>query len=160
MTFLRKNPFLILGVVLVVLGTLLLVASMFYPRVSDTEESVSDITYANEGDIKFEIADTPQKQTKGLSGRSSIPDHYGMLFVFDPPRAQGFWMKDMLVSIDIIWLSDTGEILGIEHSVSPETYPNVFNSPSPVSYVLETRAGYAKARGWNVGDSILLPILK
>ena len=160
MSFMKRNPFLVFGIVLVVLGALLLIVSMFQPAVSDRAGDVSDITYAYEGDMRFEIADTPEKQALGLSGRASIPDHYGMLFVFDAPKVQGFWMKDMLTSIDIIWLSDKGEILGIEHSVSPDTYPDVLESPAPVSYVLETRAGYASTRGWKSGDSILLPNLK
>ncbi len=161
MTFLKNNPFLILGAALVALGALFLGASYLAP-VSDTPEPVSDmdITYAHEGNIKFEIADTPQKRQRGLSGRTEIPDEYGMLFVFDTPERQGFWMKDMYVPIDIIWLSDRGEILGIEKSVAPETYPNVFYSPQPVRFVLETRAGFADARGWQVGDSIYLPNLE
>jgi len=161
MTFLKNNPFLILGIALVALGALFLGAS-YLSRVSDTPESMSDmdITYAHEGDIKFEIADTFEKRQRGLSGRTEIPDAYGMLFAFETSDRHGFWMKDMHVPIDIIWLSDTGEILGIEHGVSPETYPNVFYPPVPVRFVLETRSGFASARGWQVGDSIYLPNLE
>jgi len=158
MTFLTKNPFLAFGVALVLLGVLFLVVSHFGTKdVSDSSAQVSDTAYAYEGDMKFEIADTPAKHQKGLSGRADIPDGYGMLFVFDTPQRQGFWMKDMLVPIDIVWLTDTGVIVGIEHSVSPETYPDVFYPPQPISRVLETRAGFAKEKGWDVGQSILLP---
>ena len=161
MNFFKKNPFLVLGVILIVMGAVL-VGSTYVNQdsMSDRENGMSDTQYAYEGDIKFEIVDTPAKQTLGLSGRTSVPDHYGMLFAFPEPQIAGFWMKDMHVSIDIIWLSDTGVIVGIEHSVSPETYPNVFNPPVPISYVLETRAGYAMERGWKVGDTITLPNLK
>ena len=161
MNFLKKNPFLVLGSVLLALGVIFLAASYFSrEEMSDRAEVVSDITYVHEGDFKFEIADSPEKQVQGLSGRTSIDDHYGMLFVFETPRIPGFWMKDMNFAIDIIWLSDTGEILGVEDSVSPDSYPNVFEPSVPVSYVLETRAGYARDRGWEVGETILLPILK
>lgn len=158
MAFLRKNPFLILGLALLILGALALAASQFL-RVSDTAQSVSDmdITYAHEGDMKFELADTPAKREQGLSGRTSLADDYGMLFVFEKPDTYGFWMKDMHIAIDIIWLSDTGTILGIEHSVAPETYPDVFYPPQPVTRVLETNAGVARARGWEVGETIYLP---
>lgn len=158
MTFLKKNPFLTLGVALLTLGALFLVVSHF-SRMSDRAEIVSDmdITYAREGDMKFEISDTPAKREQGLSGRTELADDYGMLFVFEESGTYGFWMKDMHVAIDIIWLSDTGEILGIEHGVAPETYPAVFYPPSPVTRVLETKAGVAKARGWDVGDTIYLP---
>lgn len=157
MSFFRKDPFLTIGIVFVVLGALS-IGLTYLPQVSDrTEVSDMDVTYAHEGDIKFEIVDTPAKREQGLSGRTEIADHYGMLFVFDKPDVHGFWMKDMHVSIDIIWLSDTGEILGIEHEVSPDTYPNVFYPPQPVSRVLETRAGFARDRGWDVGTVIYLP---
>jgi len=161
MNFLKKNPFLVLGIVLIVLGGILVGSTYLNQNpMSDRGDTVSDTQYAYEADIKFEIADTPAKQSLGLSGRKDVPDDYGMLFVFPTPRIAGFWMKDMFVSIDIIWLSDTGVIEGIEHSVSPKTYPDVFNPPVPISYVLETRAGYAMERGWKVGDTITLPNLK
>lgn len=67
-------------------------------------------------------------------------------------------MKDMLVPIDIIWLSDEGAILGIEEAVTPESYPDVFYPPSPVRYVLETRAGEARRMGWEAGTTIILPL--
>ncbi|HYE23391.1 MAG TPA: DUF192 domain-containing protein [Candidatus Paceibacterota bacterium] len=158
MTFFKKNPFLIFGFAFLVLGGILVSAAHLL-SVSNRADVVSDmdVTYAHEGDIKFEIADTFEKRQQGLSGRTEIPDDYGMLFVFEATDMHGFWMKDMHISIDIIWLSDTGEILGIEHGVSPDTYPNVFYPPQPVSRVLETRAGYARERGWDVGAVIYLP---
>lgn len=67
-------------------------------------------------------------------------------------------MKDMLVPIDILWLSDTGEVLGVEESVAPETYPRVFYPPQPVRLVLETRAGESRAQGWIVGEHVPLPL--
>jgi len=107
--------------------------------------------------MRFEIADTPEKQELGLGNRAVIPDNYGMLFVFQKPDRYGFWMKDMLASIDMVWLSKDGTIVLIDHSVDPSTYPNVFYPPVPVSYVLETRAGYARDHDWNVGTRVTLP---
>ncbi|HEX8946642.1 MAG TPA: DUF192 domain-containing protein, partial [Candidatus Paceibacterota bacterium] len=109
------------------------------------------------GAVRFEIATTTAAQERGLGGRASIPSDYGMLFVFTTPDRYGFWMKDMLVPIDIIWLSDTGMVLGVEDSVATSTYPHVFYAPEPVRYVLETRAGVASARGWSVGAHVPLP---
>ena len=106
----------------------------------------------------YEIATSPAAQAKGLSGRSEIKSDYGMLFVFPKKEKQGFWMKDMLASIDIIWVEDDGTVIGIEDSVSPATYPNVFYSPAPVRYVLETRAGEAQRLGLTVGTKLVLPL--
>lgn len=81
-----------------------------------------------------------------------------MLFVFPKDDAYGFWMKDMLAPLDIIWLSDTGSIVWIEEDVQPSSYPNVFYPNAPARYVLEMRAGQARARGWTIGSRVQLPL--
>ncbi len=105
----------------------------------------------------YEVVTDPAAQELGLSGRATIPSDYGMLFVFPAPGMPGFWMKDMLTSIDMIWINDGGIIVGIEPEVSPRTYPKAFHPPSPVRYVLETRAGEAERKGWKVGTKLTLP---
>ncbi len=107
--------------------------------------------------LQIEIADTLDKQERGLSGRSPIPDNYGMLFVFAKNDRYGFWMKDMIEPIDIIWLADDGAILKVDASVATSTYPTPFYPPLPVKYVLETRAGYAGEHAWNTGTVVSLP---
>lgn len=108
--------------------------------------------------LQFEIARTPEAWSLGLGGRTSVPQGYGMLFVFPKTDRYSFWMKDMLVPIDIVWLSDNGTIVGIEESVAPETYPGTtFTAPEPVRLVLEMRAGESRARGYQVGTRIALP---
>lgn len=107
---------------------------------------------------KVEIVDSSEERAKGLSGRTDIPDDYGMLFVFDIPDNYAFWMKGMETAIDIVWLADTGEILRIEEAVSPDTYPKAFYPPRPVRYVLEVRSGLSQERGWNIGTKLALPL--
>lgn len=107
--------------------------------------------------FRFEVADSEAEHEQGLSGRKEVKPGSGLLFVFDRPDRYGFWMKDMLISIDIIWLADDGTILEIEEGVSPDTYPTPFYPPRPIRYVLETRVGEAKAQGWTVGTRIPLP---
>jgi uncharacterized protein len=108
--------------------------------------------------LEFEVVASPEARAQGLSGRSEVPPGYGMLFVFDAPERYGFWMKDMLVSIDIIWLDNDGTIIGIEENVSPATYPKPFYPPRAVRLVLETKAGEARAQGWGVGTKLSLPL--
>lgn len=113
---------------------------------------------ASAAPLQFEIVRTPEAQAQGLSGRRDVPSGYGMLFVFPDKKAYSFWMKDMLVPIDILWLQDDGTIVGIEDSVTPASYPKtVFTSPTPVRLVLELRAGEARARGLSVGGRVDLP---
>lgn len=148
---LQKYKYLIIGSVLVLVGVVLL--SFSYVLKKETP------LIAEQNAMTFEIADTPLKQEQGLSGRAVIPDNYGMLFVFAKEDRYGFWMHEMLTSIDILWLADDGTILGIEHSVSPDTYPESFYPPEPVRYVLETRAEYAGERNWSVGSVVDLPAI-
>lgn len=105
----------------------------------------------------IEVADDAVERERGLSGRE-VPEDFGMLFIFPEPGRYAFWMKDMLVPIDILWLSEDGTILGIEEQVSPESYPEAFIPPVPVRVVLEVRAGTSALRGWEVGDTLVLPI--
>src|SRR3989344_4337050 len=106
------------------------------------------------GELAIEVADTDDSRIKGLSGREDVPADYAMVFVFSEEGRYGFWMKDMLVSLDIIWLSNEGSIVHIEENVSPATYPNVFFPPKPAKYVLEMRQSAASVHGFVVGTDL------
>jgi uncharacterized protein len=103
-----------------------------------------------------EVADTGALREQGLSGRASLPEGRGMLFVFDQDGSWGIWMKDMLFSIDIVWLDKEGRVAWMETNVSPETYPTAFYSESPARYVLELPAGAAAKYGIAIGTKIVL----
>lgn len=138
---------------------LLAVGSLYFVFAKEPsfEESSRVFEPATEEAFRFELADTQEKRIQGLSGRRDVPANYGLLFVFESAGRPGFWMKDMYVAIDMIWLSEDGTVLGIEEAVAPETYPEVFYPPAPVRYVLETRAYEARAQGWEAGSRIALP---
>lgn len=143
---------------LVVLGIAVLVACAMVALVAvKRAEAPSDVAATVRAEAlpaTIEVADTPAARTQGLSGRESVPDDYGMLFVFDFPDEHSFWMKDMQVPIDIIWISEEGRIVYITHELAPDTYPTQFAPPAPARYVLETRAGYARERGWEIGTQL------
>jgi uncharacterized membrane protein (UPF0127 family) len=113
----------------------------------------------NKEPFKVELATSSAAQERGLSGRTDVPEGYGMLFVFSEAGSYGIWMKDMLVPIDILWLSDTGEVITVKADARPESYPDVFYPSTPARYVLETRDGEAARRGWRQGSVIPLPSL-
>jgi uncharacterized protein len=131
------------------------------PTATDTSvEAQAVVSNGEPLPTTIEVADTPEKRMQGLSGRKEIPDDYGMFFIFDADSRAGFWMKDMYVPIDIIWISADGTIVHIEHSLSPDTYPEIFTPPYPARYVLETRAGYAREHNWNNGTKLDLSTYK
>jgi len=106
--------------------------------------------------LNIEYATSTTAQERGLGGRVSIPDDYGMLFVFPKSDYYGIWMKDMFLPIDIFWLDAQGHIIAVSEDVATSTYPNVFYPPTPVKYVLETAVGFAREHGILVGASLLL----
>lgn len=112
--------------------------------------------------IGVEVARTDSARQLGLSGRDSLPDGTGMLFVYENPGLHGIWMQDMNFPIDIIWIGAedsrkaTLRVLDIEKNVSPETYPTVFTPSVPSTYVLEVNAGFADESGVEVGDEITI----
>jgi hypothetical protein len=128
-----------------------------------SEPSPSQAAAPAPAPFRFEIVTDRALQAKGLSGRADIPQNYGMLFVSKEKAAQRFWMKDMLAPIDIIWINDASVVLKVDANISPATYrgPNdadVFVSPEPVRYVLETRAGEAARLGIAPGTKVNLPL--
>jgi len=104
--------------------------------------------------LNIEVANTNAARIKGFSGRNSIRDEEGLLFVFDEEGYYGIWMKDMNFAIDIAWLDKDKKIIHIESSVEPDTYPKIFNSPTPALYVLEAKANFFEKNKIKIGETI------
>jgi uncharacterized membrane protein (UPF0127 family) len=111
--------------------------------------------------ISIEIADTPEKQQKGLGERDSLAWDHGMYFEYAQPAFYAFWMKGMRFPIDIIWLRD-GRIVGFELNIPFEEGGNgpTVRPRELVDAVLEVPAGYAAASGWRIGDRVQLERVK
>lgn len=112
--------------------------------------------FVGDTQISIDIADTPPSQARGLSGRSSLYDIEGMLFLFSQDGKYGFWMKDMQFPIDIIWLDKDWKITEVTTSIDPSTYPTIFYSQVPVRAVLEVSAGFSERHGVKTGDKVTL----
>ena len=117
------------------------------------------ITIANQ-ELTVEVADTDASRTQGLSGREKLDEGTGLLFDFSNSdfKKPGFWMKDMRISIDIIWIGN-GKIIGIEQNVplQPEGVElPVYYPPSDISHVLEVPAGWSTKNNIVVGENVIL----
>ncbi len=108
--------------------------------------------------IKVALANTNSEWTKGLSGCAFIPGGSGMYFAFGKPSITAFWMKDMLVPIDIVWISNR-VVIGVERNIQPPADSNeelrLYRPPRPVDAVLEVAAGEVDrigiSDGWSLG---------
>jgi len=109
----------------------------------------------NNTEILVEIAQNEQQRTKGLSGRNFLPKNQGMLFIFDKPDYYPFWMKDMLISLDFIWINED-KIVQLNKNVKPEDFqhPNTLQPRTPIDQVLEVNAGFIDKNQININDII------
>ena len=108
-------------------------------------------------EIAVEIAATGQQRVRGLSGRKDLAPGTGLLFVFPGNDLYGIWMKDMNFAIDIMWISQDLRVVTIAENVAPETFPAVYRPAEPARYVLEMKAGSARALGIAAGTAVTLP---
>ena len=79
-----------------------------------------------------------------------------MLFVFGGPGKYSFWMKNTLISLDIIWMDGDGKIVDIKEGAMPcgKNYCESYTPKAPAKYVLEINAGMAKETGMKIGDKL------
>ena len=104
--------------------------------------------------IRIEVADTPEERVMGLSGRESLDENTGLLFIYGQPGIYGIWMKDMKFPIDVIWLDGNYLIADIAKDVQPDSFPKVFEPKVPAKYILEVNAGFTERNGIEVGDNL------
>lgn len=109
--------------------------------------------------FEVEIASTTTEQTRGLSFRDGLSEGAGMLFLFNRPSVQSFWMKDMKFSIDIIWIGG-GKVLGFVENAAPQPVwgLKIYYSPDGTDKVLEVNAGTVARDGIKVGDAVQIDI--
>jgi len=124
------------------------------PSVSELTDSAEHSLVIGGETVRVTIADSDAARAQGLSGRAGLAENEGMLFVFPQDGVHGFWMKDMLFSIDILWMSVDKEIVHIEENVSPGTFPTSFGPKIATRFVLELPAGFVKAHNVAVGDTV------
>lgn len=106
--------------------------------------------------INIEIANTQELKTKGLSGKNDLCSNCGMLFIYDKPDIYTFWMKDMKIPLDFIWINDNKVIELTENVPFPKASDDIkiINPKNPVNNVLEVPAGFIKQNNIKVGDSV------
>ena len=90
--------------------------------------------------IDAQLAQTGEQRMTGLMHRKQMPQHEGMLFIFDEPSRQCFWMKNTLLPLTAAFVADDGTIVNLE-DMKPQTTES-HCSLKPVRYVLEMNQGW------------------
>jgi len=160
-------------IITVVVVTAFLLANFYSPRKSRPvhEQPVSSTasapSFRHDGSLRIirdqaepitldiEIADSEKERTQGLMYRHHLPENAGMLFIFDRDELRSFWMKNTFISLDIMFIHSSGEIVSIQKYTQPGSTYSV-PSEKPAKYVLEVNAGFTDRYDINPGDSIEL----
>jgi uncharacterized protein len=130
------------------------------------QNQVTEPQFRNQGELSFlntkgkeiakiniEIADTERKRMQGLMYRKTMDESNGMLFVFPVSELQSFWMKNTVLSLDIMFVNENKEIVKIHKNTKPfseESLPSL----KKAMYVVEVNAGYSEKHGISEGDKI------
>ena len=150
----KKNlwPFVIF--ILVVLGVFYF--NFIKPR------DVKNEVIINGHSIFVEVVDRPDLRAKGLSGRGRLNENEGMLFVFNKPGNYYFWMKNVKMPLDIIFMDENKKVAHLNKNAQPcqqKECPNI-SADQPVKYVLEINAGQAEKSNIKNGDQLVFKNFK
>lgn len=102
--------------------------------------------------IDTQLAMNPEERQIGLMNRPSMPNHEGMLFVFDDAGVQCFWMKNTLLPLTAAFVANDGTIVNLEDMKPQTTDPHC--STKPVRYVLEMNKGWFAKKGIKAGSKL------
>ena len=105
--------------------------------------------------IDAQVAATPDQRMTGLMFRKEMPQNEGMLFVFEAPSEQCFWMKNTLLPLSIAFVADDGTIVNIDEMKAQTLDSHC--SAQPVRYVLEMNTGWFARKGIKAGARLAGP---
>jgi uncharacterized membrane protein (UPF0127 family) len=105
--------------------------------------------------IQVEVADTPDRMARGLSGRPRLAEGRGMVFPYGRADRHGFWMYEMHFDIDIVWIRDDRivDVTSRARHDPPGELP-VYRPREPADLILEVPAGTAEGLSWKIGDRV------
>lgn len=125
---------------------------VFLPDTINTGETKIKIGNA---EWRVEIANNEFSRAQGLSGRQSLPEDAGMLFLFNQADIHKFWMRDMKFPLDIVWINDD-KVVDISDNLPPASLDDlkIYSPKEPANLVLEINAGQIDRYGIKIGDPV------
>ncbi len=106
--------------------------------------------------IEIEIADTPERSSRGLMYRQKMSEKKGMLFIFPDEQPRSFWMKNTFIPLSIGFFDSTKTLVDVQ-DMEPvksemDQNPKSYLSKSPAKYALEVNAGWFQKNKIKIGD--------
>jgi uncharacterized protein len=108
--------------------------------------------------IDTQLAQTPEQRQIGLMWRKTMPQHEGMLFIFEQPSKQCFWMMNTLLPLTAAFVADDGTVVNLV-DMQPQTTDS-HCSEKPVRYVLEMNQGWFAKKGIKAGARLTGELFK
>ncbi len=128
----------------------------FIQDVQPASKKFVKIYFSDGESVTAELAVTQEERERGLMYRKKLGFDQGMLFVFEEEGFHSFWMKNMLIPLDFIWLDKEKRIVHIEQNVPPceqEPCPT-YTSKVPAMFFLELKAGSVEKRNLKILDRL------
>ncbi len=121
-----------------------LLISFFLTACAPTSQPTVTITLPDGFNVQARVAITPEEHEQGLMFVKNLPENEGMIFVFDTPQNQLFWMKNTLIDLDIVFIGADKTVTSVDEQV-PHSYTytpddQVARSAGYGQYVLELAA--------------------
>ncbi len=104
--------------------------------------------------ISLEVARSETERERGLMFRNVLPENHGMIFVFDEVDQHTFWMKNTPLSLDLFYLDEALNVVGVVEGATPFSEAGI-TVARPSKYVIELKAGSARALGVSVSSSVV-----
>lgn len=106
--------------------------------------------------VDVELARTEAERRQGLMDRPSLAPEAGMLFLFDETSVHGFWMKNTLIPLDMLFVDAAGCVVTVHERAQPGSLDSI-EADGPVSLVVELAGGTASNLGIGRGDRVTRP---
>ena len=152
---------------LIFFGVLFIIFSVFIInefRSTAMNDPLQDKNFVviNEKIIFVEVAITPEDRQRGLMERDLLEKDNGMLFVFSEEDTYSFWMKNMKISLDIIWINADGNVVYFVEGAPPcvQSPCQTYSPNADALYVLEVNPGVIDVLGIEENTEVIISLNK
>jgi len=107
--------------------------------------------------FEVDVAETEKQRRVGLMYTSLLATNRGMLFIFEQEQIQKVWMKNTLIALDVVFISENDQVVSIIQGMTPcmKEPCEIYSSDSKARYMLELNAGIVKGKGIKVGKKVI-----
>jgi uncharacterized membrane protein (UPF0127 family) len=111
--------------------------------------------------VKAEVMMTKADMARGMMFRDTLPEGRGMLFIHGTPDRYPYWMYQVNIPLDIVWMDRQKRIVEVVESAPPckgkasecqVQGAGTYGGSELSLYVLELPGGYARKHGVTKGE--------